>query len=351
MVLPKVSIIVPVYNTERYLERCISSLKKQTLQDIEIILVDDGSKAECAALCDQFAKEDARIKVFHKQNGGLGFARNSGLDLATGEFVGFVDSDDYIDPAMYRDLYDAASRHNADLAVSGICFVGGNMFGKEDEYIKKNVFNALTIFEGNELKQLLLGVVGALPHEPDDSRYGASVCKNLFRRSMLEEHALRFLSERKILSEDTLFMVDVIKCAKRAVGVPEAYYCYCRNGGSLSKSYNSQRFEKSMVFLKELERRIGDALCEDEYRPYLDRLTQGFGRVLCSQEIMHAREKKIGFSALRKRLNEICTREEIATVLKTYPYHKLPLKQAVFAFTMKHRLFLLQKWIVILRDR
>lgn len=351
MVLPKVSIIVPVYNTERYLERCISSLKKQTLQDIEIILVDDGSKAECAALCDQFAKEDARIKVCHKQNAGLGFARNSGLDLATGEFVGFVDSDDYIEPAMYRDLYDAASGHNADLAVAGICFVGGNMFGKEGEHIKKNVFSALTIFEGNELKQLLLGVVGALPHEPDDSRYGASVCKNLFRRSMLEEHALRFLSERKILSEDTLFMVDVIKCAKRAVGVPEAYYCYCRNGDSLSKSYNRERFEKSLVFLKELEHRISDMVSEDEYRLYLDRLTQGFGRVLCSQEIMHAREKNIKFSTLRKRLKEICAREELTTVLKTYPLHKLPLKQAVFAFTMKYRLFLLQKWIVILRDR
>lgn len=351
MVLPKVSIIVPVYNTERYLERCISSLKKQTLQDIEIILVDDGSKDECAALCDQFAKEDARIKVFHKQNGGLGFARNSGLDLATGEFVGFVDSDDYIESAMYQELYDTASALNADLAVSGICFVGGNMFGKDGERSKKNGFSTLTIFEGNELKQLLLGVVGALPHEPDDSRYGASVCKNLFRRSMLEEHALRFLSERKILSEDTLFMVDVIKCAKRAVGIPGAYYCYCRNGDSLSKAYNRERFEKSFVFLNELERRISDVVSEEEYRLYLDRLTQGFGRVLCSQEIMHAREKNISFFALRKRLKEICTREELATVLKTYPLHKLPLKQAVFAFTMKYRLFLVQKWIVILRDR
>ena len=106
-----------------------------------------------------------------------------------------------------------------------------------------------------------------------------------------------------------------------------------------------------MMFLKELEHRISDMVSEDEYRLYLDRLTQGFGRVLCSQEIMHAREKNIKFSTLRKRLKEICAREELTTVLKTYPLHKLPLKQAVFAFTMKYRLFLLQKWIVILRDR
>lgn len=348
---PKVSIIVPVYNTERYLARCISSLQAQTLQDIEILLIDDGSKEECAALCDQFAQEDTRIKVLHKQNGGLGFARNSGLDLATGEYVGFVDSDDYIEPAMYQDLYAAAMDHDADLVVSGICFVGGNMFGKEDEYVRKTVFPSLTLFDEVNRKQLLLGVVGALPHEADDCRYGASVCKNLFRRSMIEEHGLRFLSERQFLSEDTLFMVDVIKSLKRAVGLPEAYYCYCRNGDSLSKAYNSQRFEKSMVFLSELERRISDTVCREEYQLYLDRLTQGFGRVLCSQEIMHAREANIPFPALRKRLKEICTGEKIASVLKTYPWHKLPLKQAVFAFTMKYRLFLLQTWIVILRDR
>ena len=106
-----------------------------------------------------------------------------------------------------------------------------------------------------------------------------------------------------------------------------------------------------MVFLKELENRIKDKVSEDEYKIYLDRLTQGFGRVLCSQEIMHARENKIPFSTLRKRLKEICTRKEIADVLHRYPWHKLPVKQAVFAFTMKYKLFLLQKIIVVLRDR
>ena len=351
MATPKVSIIVPVYNTEKYLKRCLDSIKNQTLEEIEVIIVDDGSKAECAALCDEFAKCDNRIKVVHKENGGLGFARNSGIEAASGEYVGFVDSDDYIEPLMYKDLYTAASENNADIAVSGICFVGGNMFDSADEYIKKNFFKELTVFENEGMKTLLLGVVGALPSEPDDSRYGASVCKNIFKREVIKEQGIAFLSERKILSEDTLFMVDFIKSAKKAVGVPNAYYCYCRNGDSLSKSYKRERFEKSLVFLKELENRILDTVCESEYRLYLDRLTQGFGRILCSQEIVHAREEKIKFSVLKKRLKEICTCKEIADVLKRYPYYKLPIKQAVFAFTMRHRLFLMQKFIVILRDR
>lgn len=352
MTKPKVSIIVPVYNTEKYLFRCLDSIKKQTMNEIEIIIVDDGSAEVCSALCDEIAKEASCIKVIHKKNAGLGFARNSGIEVATGEYIGFVDSDDYIEPQMYETLYNAAEKYNADLVVSGMCFVGGNMFGKEGEYISKSYFDNDTVFENNDsIKKLMLGIVGALPHEPDDSRYGASVCKNLFKRTIIEENNLRFLSERKILSEDTLFMVDFVRCSKRAVGISGAYYCYCRNGESLSKSYNSERFEKSMIFLKELENRIKIEVSEDEYKIYLDRLTQGFGRVLCSQEIMHAQKNKIVFSVLKKRLREICTRKEIADVLKSYPWYKLPFKQAVFAFTMKYKLFRVQRFIVILRDR
>lgn len=351
MTKPKVSVVVPVYNTEKYLKRCLDSIVKQTLKEIEIIIVDDGSKEACALLCDELSKLDSRIKVVHKENGGLGFARNTGIKAATGEYIGFVDSDDYIEPLMYEKLYSAAVKYNADLAISGICFVGGNTFSQTDDYLPKSYFDKDTVFQNEEIKNLLLGVIGALPSEPDDSRYGVSVCKNIFRNSLLEDKKIEFLSERKILSEDTLFMVDYIKHINCAVGVSGAYYCYCRNEDSLSKSYNSQRFEKSIVFLKELEKRIADTVKREEYKIYLDRLTQGFGRILCSQEIVHARDEKIKYSVLKKRLKEICTKDEIKDVLKSYPWYKLPIKQAAFAFCMKYRLFLLQKLMVILRDR
>ena len=351
MTTPKVSIVVPVYNTERYLKRCMDSVLTQTLQDIEIILVDDGSKGPCALLCDEFAAADARVKVIHKQNGGLGFARNTGMEAATGEYVGFVDSDDYIDPQMYEILYTAAKKNGADLAVSGICFVGGNMFSQTDDRIPKSYFEEETRFSGEGMKTLLLGVVGALPHEPDDCRYGASVCKNIFRMDLIREKNLAFESERVILSEDTLFMVDFLQNSTCAVGVPGAFYCYCRNEDSLSKSYNPQRFPKSLVFLKELERRVALTVSKEEYGIYLQRLTQGFGRILCSQEIVHAKDVKQKFSLLRRRLKEICTCQEIGQVLKVYPWHRLPVKQAAFAFCMKYRLFLLQKILVLLRDR
>lgn len=107
---PKVSVVVPIYNTEPYLERCMQSLLSQTLKDIEIILVDDGSPDCSPKMCDEYAQKDSRIKVIHKRNAGLGYARNSGLEIATGEYVAFIDSDDYIAPNMYEKLYNTAKK-------------------------------------------------------------------------------------------------------------------------------------------------------------------------------------------------------------------------------------------------
>lgn len=348
---PKVSIIIPVYNTEKYLRQCIGSLTSQTLADIEIIMVDDGSAAPCARLCDELCESDTRVKVIHKENAGPGLARNAGIAVASGEYVGFVDSDDYVKQDMYESLYAAAVRHNADLVLSGVCFVGGNTFGKESDYSEKQYFTEDTVFEGEGMKKLLLGVVGALPSEADDSRYGVGVWKNIFKRSVIAEEGLQFLSERKIMSEDALFTVDYVKRSKKAVGIHGAFYCYRRNDESFSKSYKSDRFDKVLVFLREMEAHISDVVARDEYGLYLDRLAQGYARVVCSQEIMHAYDEKIEFRSLRNRLKRICENETMAAVLRDYPWYKLPKKQAAFAFAMKHKLYFMQKVMVLLRAR
>lgn len=352
MLKPKVSIIVPVYKTEKYLKRCVDSLKNQSLKEIEIILIDDGSPDNSPKLCDDLAAEDFRIKVVHKTNEGLGMARNSGIDEASGEYIGFVDSDDYVKKDMFESLYKAAEKHNASLVLSGLSFVGGNMFCEDGKVEEKTFFEKETLFDKEEdIKGLMLGIAGALPYEPQDSRYGASVCKNIFKLDDIRKNNVRFLSERKILSEDTLFMLDYVNCIKKAVGIPGAYYCYCRNDESLSKIYNPKRFEKSMIFLEEVEERLKNKMAEVEYKIYLDRLTQAFGRVLCSQEIMYAKTNNVKYTVLRERLKSICEGTKIEIVLKSYPWHRLPLKQAVFAFAMKYRLYLLLKILVALRDK
>lgn len=124
---PKISVIVPVYKVEPYLRKCLDSIVKQTYSNLEIILVDDGSPDSCGAVCDEYAENDGRIVVIHQKNGGLSAARNAALEIATGEFVGFVDSDDWIEPDMYEYLLRNALMANAEITVCGHILEYGNV--------------------------------------------------------------------------------------------------------------------------------------------------------------------------------------------------------------------------------
>lgn len=349
---PKVSVIIPVYNVEKYLERCIKSLQNQTLKDIEIILVDDSSTDASLEICHSLAKEDKRIKVIHKENQGAGLARNTALKEATGKYIGFLDSDDFIEPDMFKTLYEKAEEYGSDLVMSGVLFVDGNMFASQGECVKKVYFNEDTHFETEEeLKKLRMGIVGALPDDSDDSKYGMSIWKNLFRHDVIKDNNINFVSEREMLSEDAIFMVDFISCIKKATGIPEAFYNYCRNGESISKSYKKDRFEKSLVFVKAVEERFKKDIQPQEYQAYVDRFWQAMCRVLCSQEIIEAKNNGIKFADLKKRLKAVCAHELTIRALKEYPIGKLPLKQRVFAYAMKYRLYFLLKVLVGLRSR
>ena len=114
---PLISVIVPIYKVEEYLYKCVKSILAQTYTNLEIILVDDGSPDNCPAICDEFAAKDSRVTVVHKKNGGVSSARNVGLDTATGEYIGFVDGDDYIEPTMYETLYKYIVDNNTDVSV------------------------------------------------------------------------------------------------------------------------------------------------------------------------------------------------------------------------------------------
>ena len=352
MLQPKVSIIIPVYNVEKYLERCINSLRNQTLEDIEIILVDDSSTDSSLALCNKFAEEDSRIKVIHKENEGAGMARNVALKVATGEYYGFVDSDDYVEPEMFETLYSKAVKYNSDLVMSGVLFVDGNMFSESGECVCKHYFDNDTQFESDEdLKKLRMGIVGALPDDADDSKYGMSIWKNLFKHEIIKQNNLEFQSEREMLSEDALFMIDYISCIKKATGINEAFYNYCRNGDSISKSYKKDRFQKSLVFVGEVEKRFEKDIDQGEYQIYIDRFWQAMCRVLCSQEIMYAIDNNIKYADLKKKLKSVCTHSLSIRAFKSYPLCKLPTKQRVFAYAMKYKLYFLLKILVGLRSR
>lgn len=130
-----ISVIVPVYKVEKYLERCVESIRRQTYSNLEIILVDDGSPDRCPEICDGYVKLDSRIQVIHKKNGGLSDARNAGIEIAKGKYIGFVDSDDYIHPEMYENLYKAIVKYRADISVCGVKKVYSEQYIIEEQNI------------------------------------------------------------------------------------------------------------------------------------------------------------------------------------------------------------------------
>lgn len=352
MLQPKVSIIVPVYNAQNYLEQCINSLRNQTLEDIEIILVDDSSLDDSLLICQKAEEEDSRIKVIHKENEGAGKARNAGILAATGKYIGFVDSDDYVDDRMYQTLYEKAEQYGSDLVMSGVVFVDGNTYSEAGGCVIKTYFEKDTHFETDEqLKRLRMGIVGATPIDADDSKYGMGTVKNLFKNEIIKENHIVYLSERETFSEDATFMVDYISCIKKATGISEAFYYYCRHGDSVSKSYQKDRFEKCMVFADEMEKKFAKDIAPQTYLVYLYRFWQAVCRVLCSQEITHALEHDVNYADLKKRLKTICTHSLSVCALKAYPINTLPFGQRVFAYAMKYRMYFLMKLLVKLRSR
>lgn len=233
---PKVSVIVPIYNVEKYLDRCVTSIVNQTLHDIEIILVDDGSPDNCPAMCDCWAKRDNRIRVIHKKNAGLGFARNSGLDVAKGEYVIFCDSDDRVDSVMYESLYNATESGKYDVVYSGF-----NQEVKTGKWQKCNNYPDVRTFDGKFSERVAVSFIS----ETDitcGNRYVMSCNVALYKRSLLEKYHIRQMSEREVLSEDLIFQLQVALHGKSFKFVPDCYYHYYINGTSLTHTFKESKF-------------------------------------------------------------------------------------------------------------
>lgn len=236
---PVISIIIPVYNVEKYLSRCMESVTNQTFWDIEIILVDDGSPDKCPQLCDEWAAKDSRIKVVHKKNEGLGLARNTGMQYATGEYIAFIDSDDYVDLRMYEILYEKATALNADIVYCG------HKYGlKDGTFEDRNDFSQETIFDDKEkLERLSINYF-----YPFNGRFMMmSVWHSIYKRDVIKTE---FYSEREVVSEDLHFQLSAILNSKKIVYIPDSLYYYCYNGESLSHTFKFSKFFGFQKLLK-----------------------------------------------------------------------------------------------------
>ena len=230
---PKISVIVPVYNVEEYLDECVNSIISQSYANLEIILVDDGSPDGCPAKCDDWAGRDARIRVIHKKNGGLSDARNAGLDICTGEYVAFVDSDDWIKPDMYRRMLSAIERERADICACNIISCYPN---------REVTWGGKTYVAGDS--ETMLDLLYS------DTLYPVSAWNKLYRRELWA--GFRFPKGK--LCEDAFTTYLLLDKAERIVQITDPLYCYrIRPQSIMTSAFSAKNMDEEEAWRKNFE--------------------------------------------------------------------------------------------------
>ena len=285
MTTPLISVIVPVYRVEEYLERCVKSILSQTYKNLEVILVDDGSPDQCPAICDACAEKDVRVKVIHQENKGLSGARNAGIDAASGEYLAFVDSDDYVSPHFIEELYQLLQDTGCAIGQCRFSYVKGDGLVEEGD-------SAFCIYRGESLMEQLYG--------PEEKATCFVVAWNkLYRAELFKETGIRYPEGR--IHEDEATTYRLFHEAKKLAFLDRALYgYYTENGGSITSVFSAKRLqwltahEERIAFLK---KNGYEKLLPAAYRKLCDACITFYFR--CTEQVKDAEELK---KELRKRL-------------------------------------------------
>lgn len=324
---PLVSIIVPVYKVpEQYLRKCIESLINQTLQNIEILLVDDGSPDDCGEICDTYAKKDERIKVLHKENGGLSSARNYGCKYATGKWVMFVDGDDWIDPAMCKDMYYTGQENNVQLVMCGMSKDYGRTSVNYKYPLKEN---SIYDKEGCKwLQQQLLVFTSNI----------AVAYAKLINRNLLIENQIFHDEILRQGAEGLEFNLRLFEKLESAIFINKPFYHYIYNDNSISASHNEENhefvircFEKIKKFIDSSENRERLVSWFDNRLLYVI-ITTAISGYFNPSNIEPYKDKKRKYKAyLQKKI--------VQDALKTTNTKGIGKQRKIVLFLIKHHMF------------
>lgn len=244
-----VTVIVPMYNVEKYIRNCLDSIVNQTYKNLKIIIVDDGSPDKSGEIADEYAANDSRITVIHKQNQGLGLARNSGLEYAEGKYTIFVDSDDWLDLNHIESLVKVAEEKRVDVVIHSFttCDSKGNKI--RDRIIKKGVF-------GNVINELLMPMLASSDSDTQDKTLPIGAWCKLYKTNIIKNNRLRFINEKEFIAEDIFFNIDYLSCCENGAVIDEYGYIYRKNENSISNAYNKQRSNRTFLFYEKLKERV-----------------------------------------------------------------------------------------------
>ena len=320
-----VSIIVPVYGISRYLDRCVESLLRQTYQNLEIILVDDGSPDDCPQKCDAWQRRDPRVRVIHQRNTGLGMARNAGLDRARGEYVCFFDGDDHVAPETIEKACAAAVKYDAETV----------LFGVFRENAKGGIYQRVVpktpklLYTGDEVRSYVLPNLLASPtRKKDQANLWMSAWSCLYSAGLIRRVGWRFVSEREVISEDVYSLLRLYADVRRTAIVPEPLYYYCERESSLSRVYRPDRYEKiKKCYL------ICGGLCDELDYPHevRDRLALQFlANVIGALKSIAAADKD-----RRKTVGAILRDECLQSALARVDLHREKAERSALFFAMR----------------
>lgn len=324
-----VSVIVPVYNVEKYLPECLDSLLKQSYTNIEVIMVDDGSKDKSGKICDFYATNYENFYVIHKVNAGLGMARNTGLEKIHGDYVTFLDADDYLDSDMIGILVGIIKEKKTDVCKTGFRRVDDNKSViKEIKYVNQ-------IFENDKVRlELLPRMIGSKPDCKDSIEM--AVCAVLYNVEPIRKYNIRFPSERQLISEDLVFNIEYMQYVNKACTLEYIGYNYRYNPESLSTKYRSDRFDASKYFYLEIRKKLENLNYDRITMLRADRMFFIYTRMSIIQErrCISGKKWRKSLTAIKK----ICNDKILRNAIKNYPISKLGFRQKIFLLLIWYKL-------------
>lgn len=328
----KASIIVPVYNTEQYLDQCVNTLINQTYSNFEMILVDDGSKDECRLRCDYWSKQDERITVIHKVNGGLSSARNAGLQASSGRFICFVDSDDWVDSQMLEKAVLFLEQNDADIVFFP--------YLRESETKSKPVhfYNESRVFCGEEIKtklvRKLVGPLGSAVAHPEQMDWCSTAWGKLYRTTCIEKNDNPFVDLSVIGTfEDGLFNIGAFSKAKTVVYLDECLYHYRRiSAGQLTGTYKPRFFEQTEKLFTIMENMPEVKAVDPGLEALNNRIALGM-----SAQAMNISRAKTNYIDKKKFTKYVLNSDRYKNAFRKLDTHEMPMHWRAFYTLCKIR--------------
>ena len=325
-----VSIVVPVYNVEKYLNRCIQSLVNQSYKDLELILIDDGSTDLSGEICDYWESVSTNIHVLHKKNQGLGMARNSGIELSSGRYICFVDSDDYLELDAVEKAVSCAKQTGSDI----VCY-GFTRYDSKGKKVSQKIPNSpKKTYRGEEvITEFLPNLLSNNKVTGENWNLEMSSCMSLFSLELIKELNWHFVSERDIISEDIYSLLGLYKYVRSVSVLPESLYCYCQNESSLTQKFNKDRYKRNVAFYLEMV-----DLSNKLYYP--ENVIASICEPFLANTIAHI--KQIANSELKnkdkkKMILEIASDTTLISILNSMNAPKEKISRKIFYFCVLHK--------------